>query len=55
MTTTAEAPPNEDYQALLERVFDGRVKKWTAEAEDTERFPRAVSYTHLTLPTILLV
>ena len=25
---------------LLERVFDDRVIKWTAEAEETERFPR---------------
>jgi len=33
-------PPVEDYRALLERVFDDRVVKWTAEAEETERFPR---------------
>jgi acyl-ACP dehydrogenase len=30
----------QDYSELLERVFDDRVTKWTAEAEETERFPR---------------
>ncbi len=30
----------EDYSELLDRVFDDRVTKWTAEAEETERFPR---------------
>jgi acyl-ACP dehydrogenase len=40
MTATSEAPPAEDYGELLERVFDDRVTKWTAEAEETERFPR---------------
>ena len=43
MTATAdksEAPPTRDYSELLERVFDDRVTKWTAEAEQTERFPR---------------
>lgn len=39
-TDAPEAPPTEDYDELLERVFDDRVVKWTAEAEDTERFPR---------------
>jgi len=40
MTTTADAPPTEDYQHLLDRVFDERVTTWTAEAEETEHFPR---------------
>ncbi len=43
MTATADAPdapPLEDYRDLLERVFDDRVTAWTAEAEETERFPR---------------
>jgi alkylation response protein AidB-like acyl-CoA dehydrogenase len=40
MTATTDAPPTEDYSELLERVFDDRVIKWTAEAEETERFPR---------------
>ena len=31
---------SESYTELLDRVFDDRVTKWTAEAEDTERFPR---------------
>jgi acyl-ACP dehydrogenase len=30
----------ESYGELLDRVFDDRVNKWTAEAEATERFPR---------------
>ncbi|WP_102144705.1 mycobactin biosynthesis acyl-ACP dehydrogenase MbtN [Mycobacterium hubeiense] len=37
---TIAAPPIEDYQALLDRVFDEQVTAWTAEAEQTERFPR---------------
>jgi acyl-ACP dehydrogenase len=37
---TASVPAVEDYRALLDRVFDERVTKWTAEAEATERFPR---------------
>jgi hypothetical protein len=37
---TATVPAIEDYQALLDRVFDERVTTWTAEAEATERFPR---------------
>jgi alkylation response protein AidB-like acyl-CoA dehydrogenase len=40
MTATAIVPDVEDYRALLERVFDDRIVKWTAEAEETERFPR---------------
>ncbi|GAT07580.1 acyl-CoA dehydrogenase fadE14 [Mycolicibacterium novocastrense] len=43
MTATSEAPdapPIEDYRDLLDRVFDDRVTAWTAEAEETERFPR---------------
>lgn len=28
------------YRELLDRVFDDKVKAWTAEAEETERFPR---------------
>ncbi|HEX2284796.1 MAG TPA: mycobactin biosynthesis acyl-ACP dehydrogenase MbtN [Mycobacterium sp.] len=40
MTVTAPAPTVEDYRALLDRVFDDRVRAWTAEAEATERFPR---------------
>ncbi|OBK82190.1 mycobactin biosynthesis acyl-ACP dehydrogenase MbtN [Mycobacterium sp. 1164985.4] len=45
MTATAEAPdapPLEDYRDLLERVFDDRITAWTAEAEETERFPRKI-------------
>ncbi|MEV3900960.1 mycobactin biosynthesis acyl-ACP dehydrogenase MbtN [Mycobacterium sp. NPDC050551] len=30
----------EDYRTLLDRVFDEQVTAWTAEAEETERFPR---------------
>ncbi|MCV7169958.1 mycobactin biosynthesis acyl-ACP dehydrogenase MbtN [Mycobacterium manitobense] len=30
----------EDYRTLLDRVFDDQVTAWTAEAEETERFPR---------------
>lgn len=41
MTATADAPPTtEGYRELLDRVFDERVTAWTAEAEETERFPR---------------
>jgi acyl-ACP dehydrogenase len=40
MTATTHAPPTEDYSELLERVFDDRIIKWTAEAEETECFPR---------------
>ncbi|WP_396904427.1 mycobactin biosynthesis acyl-ACP dehydrogenase MbtN [Mycolicibacterium phlei] len=34
------APTREEYRELLDRVFDERVTAWTAEAEETERFPR---------------
>ena len=34
-TTTVE-----EYRELVERAFDDQVKAWTAEAEETERFPR---------------
>ncbi|WP_416188458.1 mycobactin biosynthesis acyl-ACP dehydrogenase MbtN [Mycolicibacterium smegmatis] len=34
-TTTVE-----EYRELLDRVFDDQVTQWTAEAEETERFPR---------------
>ncbi|WP_333893248.1 mycobactin biosynthesis acyl-ACP dehydrogenase MbtN [Mycolicibacterium gadium] len=37
---TVDLRADEDYCQLLERVFDDRVTKWTAEAEETERFPR---------------
>ncbi len=40
---TAAVPQSaslEEFNALLDRVFDDRVKKWTAEAERTEKFPR---------------
>lgn len=30
----------DEFDALLDRVFDDRVKEWTAEAERTEKFPR---------------
>lgn len=30
----------DDYRTLLDRVFDDQVTAWTAEAEETERFPR---------------
>lgn len=42
--TTAERTPAtttiDEYRDLLDRVFDDQVKAWTAEAEETERFPR---------------
>jgi acyl-ACP dehydrogenase len=38
--TAAADTSTEDYGELLDRVFDERVAKWTAEAEETERFPR---------------
>jgi alkylation response protein AidB-like acyl-CoA dehydrogenase len=38
--TTVSAPTDTDFDALLDRVFDDRVRAWTAEAEATERFPR---------------
>lgn len=39
MTASTELA-TEDYRQLLEEVFDDRVTAWTAEAEDSERFPR---------------
>jgi len=39
MTAAADVSA-EDFSDLLERVFDERVTKWTAKAEETERFPR---------------
>lgn len=39
---TAAAHVGEDYQGLLDRVFDERVARWTADAEAAERFPRAL-------------
>ncbi|CAJ1584434.1 mycobactin biosynthesis acyl-ACP dehydrogenase MbtN [[Mycobacterium] wendilense] len=39
MTTAVETSVDE-YRDLLEGVFDDRVVAWTAEAEQTERFPR---------------
>ena len=38
--TLAEAMPIQDFNELLDVVFDDRVTQWTAEAEETERFPR---------------
>ncbi|MGB8406134.1 MAG: mycobactin biosynthesis acyl-ACP dehydrogenase MbtN [Mycobacterium sp.] len=38
--TTFEAPSIELYRALLSEAFDDQVRAWTAEAEETERFPR---------------
>lgn len=32
----------DEYRQLLGEVFDERVRAWTAEAEKTERFPRAL-------------
>ena len=47
MTTTVPTPSPattslDEYRDLLDRVFDGQVKAWTVEAEETERFPRAL-------------
>ncbi len=41
MTAVSETSVD-DYRDLLGRVFDERVTAWTAEAEETERFPRAL-------------
>lgn len=41
MTAATEIGVDE-YRQLLGEVFDERVKAWTAEAEKTERFPRAL-------------
>ncbi|MCX8560721.1 mycobactin biosynthesis acyl-ACP dehydrogenase MbtN [Mycolicibacterium mucogenicum] len=38
--TTAETCTTEGYRELLGEVFDDRVRQWTAEAEESERFPR---------------
>jgi acyl-ACP dehydrogenase len=38
--TAIEIPTTEQYRELLGEVFDDRVRNWTAEAEETERFPR---------------
>jgi alkylation response protein AidB-like acyl-CoA dehydrogenase len=40
VTAIATEASVDDYRALLDRVFDDRMKAWTAEAEATERFPR---------------
>ena len=40
MTAIVDAPTTEDYRDLLDRVFDERITAWTAEAEETEQFPR---------------
>ena len=43
MTTAIDVTePNApaDFEQLLGRVFDDRVRAWTAEAERTEKFPR---------------
>lgn len=40
MTGTIGTAQTDDYQDLLDRVFDDQVTAWTAEAELTERFPR---------------
>lgn len=47
MTATVPTPSPattslDEYRELLDRVFDDQVKAWTAEAEETERFPRAL-------------
>lgn len=42
MTVIANAPAAVDYQQLIERVFDEKVTAWTTEAEENERFPRAL-------------
>lgn len=47
MTTTVPTPSPattslDEYRDLLDRVFDDQVKAWTVEAEETERFPRAL-------------
>lgn len=45
MSTPTPAPATtslEEYRDLLDRVFDEQVKAWTAEAEETESFPRSL-------------
>jgi alkylation response protein AidB-like acyl-CoA dehydrogenase len=39
---TAAVHIDEDYQDLLDRVFDEQVTRWTTEAEASEHFPRAL-------------
>lgn len=39
-TLTPSTTTVEEYRELIDQVFDDRVKQWTAEAEETERFPR---------------
>lgn len=38
--TTFETCTTENYRELLGEVFDERIRDWTAEAEESERFPR---------------
>ena len=38
--TALDTITTESYQELLGEVFDDQVREWTAEAEETERFPR---------------
>lgn len=42
MTEVTAGPGIDTYRALLDEVFDQQVADWTAEAEATERFPRAL-------------
>lgn len=42
MTEVAAGSDIDTYRALLDEVFDQQVADWTAEAEATERFPRAL-------------
>src|SRR6202020_1796454 len=40
MTAISDTAVDNDYAALLSDAFDERVLKWTAEAEEQQRFPR---------------
>ena len=40
MTAISDTAVDNDYAALLCDAFDERVLKWTAEAEEQQRFPR---------------
>jgi acyl-ACP dehydrogenase len=40
VTAISETVFDADYRTLLTEAFDERVTEWTAEAEETERFPR---------------
>ena len=40
MTAISDTAVDGDYAALLSDAFDERVLKWTAEAEEQQRFPR---------------